>query len=180
MTGGIHCRYLWKDLEGSGLKANKTIGHMISITITTAVILHVIIPGQHKWMEVGNLRLNHSRTKLKWSMEPLNWWKSADWLMNSAFFPTENNVHVLILIGFIQHYSLLLSRLAALMACDFEWVNVSFNSAFFRSGVLTVLFDSYMAGATWNCCCPGACLFSCNLTPTLSSIMTRIFHMLLQ
>ena len=74
---------------------------MMSITITTAVILHVIVPGQHKPMEDGNLRLNHSRTKLKWSLEPLNWWKSADWLMNSAFFPTENNVHVLILIGFI-------------------------------------------------------------------------------
>ena len=46
----------------------------------------------------------------------------------------------------------------AIFACDSEWV-ISFLWFILNihwSGVLTVLFDCYMAGAVWNCCHLGA------------------------
>ena len=64
---------------------------------------------------------------------------------------------LLLLTAFIQRYSLLSSRLAALMSHVIlnEWQYL-FYSPFFNihlSGVLKALFGCSMADATWNCCC---------------------------
>ena len=48
----------------------------------------------------------------------------------------------------------------AVVACDSEWVSVAFLSTsvnYNPSGVLTLLFDCYMAAAMWSCCHLSAC-----------------------
>ena len=100
---------------------------------------------------------------------------------------------------FIFHialFSALKQTPCAHVAFETEWVTVFIYSAFFninRGSVLITLFGCYVAGATWNCCCLGACcvytthpcsnlqcyfirchvhasgayVFSCNLSPAL-------------
>ena len=45
--------------------------------------------------------------------------------------------------------------LCTFVTCDSKWVTVFFKYVLniHWSGALTFLFDCYMAGATWNCCC---------------------------
>ena len=90
---------------------------------------------------------------------------------------------------YIALFSALKQTHCAFVACDSKWVTVTFYSTFL-SGVPTMLFGFYMAGATWNCChfsmfcvhhiarhhfmslhaklhVSGACVFSCNMPPAL-------------
>ena len=46
----------------------------------------------------------------------------------------------------------------ALVMCNLQWVTAALQWLNIQqSAVLIVLFGCYMAGATWNCCYPGAC-----------------------
>ena len=95
-----------------------------------------------------------------YSATGLCFWLDSLFIGISSDVQLQLNIVVVIDCIYIELVSALMQTGCAHVAYDSEWGTVSFYSAFFninQSGVLTVLFGCYVASATWNCFCLGAC-----------------------